>query len=171
MSQAAKIKLDSRFKKQIKGVIEKYEFEVGIEEGTHFAAQRGKKGLHGTDVVSQYAGGPVRKIDRSKPDGKNADIAESFRKHLGINFWTAPFEKKSSDILKFLDNFFKYAFGKSEKQRLINSLQAVVRNPFMSKDYGPNSKITQAIKTFDRLGIDTAQMFKSIKADVRKKSS
>jgi hypothetical protein len=164
------IKLDSRFKKQAKGVLEKYEFDIGIDDGTHYAGKKGKRGLHGTDVLSNYARGPIRLMDRTKPDGKISDVAEAFRKYLGINFWTSPFDKKNSDIIRFLDEFFKYAFGKSEKKRLINTLQAVVRNPILRGDYGHNSKLTQAIKGFDRLGIDTAQLFKSIVANVRRKS-
>lgn len=164
------IKLDARFKKQVKGIFEKYEFEIGLDDGIHYAGKKGKRGLHGQDVITNYARGPARLLDKTKPDGKISDIAEAFRKYLGINFWSTPFEKKNSDIITFLNNFFSYAFGKSEKKRLINSLQAVVRNPILRGDYGHNSKITQAIKGFDRLGIDTAQLFKAIRADVKKKA-
>jgi len=164
-----KLKIDSRFKKQIKGHFEKYTFEVGVEEGEHFAAKRGERGLKGQDVLSTYARGPVRLADKSKPDGTNEQIAESFRKQLGRNFWTEPFQKSNSEILNFLKNFFNYSFGKSEKKRLENSLQAVVRNPILRGDYGRNSKLTQTIKGFDRYGIDTGQFFKSIVAKVTKK--
>ncbi len=164
-----KIKLDSRFKKQVKGIFEKYEFTVGIADGPHYAAKRGVRGEHGQDVLTAYASGPARKLDKTKVDGKISEIADKFREHLGINFWTAPFEKQNSDVIRFIDDFFKYCFGKSEQKRLTNSLQAVVRNPILRKDYGRNSKVTQAIKAFDRLGIDTAQMFKAITATVTKK--
>ncbi len=165
-----KIELDKRFQKQIRGVIEKYEFQIGMESGTHYEAKKGERGLKGADVVTQYAGGPIRKIDRSKPDGSMLDIAEKFRKSLGVNFWLAPFEFQSSDIIKLMDQFFKYCFGKSEKKRLINTLQAVVRNPLLRGDYGHNSAITQKIKTFDRLGFDTGQFFRNIVADVTVKA-
>ena len=83
---------------------------------------------------------------------------------MGFNYLAKPFEKKSSDIVRFSREFLKLAFGKSQKKRCENLLQAIVRNPMLRGDYGPNSELTQKIKGFDRATIDTAQLFKSIRA-------
>jgi hypothetical protein len=48
-------------------------------------------------------------------------------------------------------------------------LQAIVRNPILKGEYGRNSRLTQKIKGFNRYMIDTAQLFKNIKADVKVK--
>ncbi len=159
------LKLDSRFKKHVEGLFGKYSFQVGIlDDGPHKLARRGARGLKGQDVISTYAGGPVRK--KSSQDGGQtiSEVSAANRDRLGFNYLTEPFKKKSSDIIKFTQAFLRMAFGSSEKRRSENLLQAIVRNPILRGEYGPNSALTQKIKGFDRAMIDTAQLFKSIKA-------
>jgi hypothetical protein len=159
------IKLDSRFKKNVAGRFGKYSFEVGVlQDGPHKLAKRGERGLKGQDVLKTFAGGPARQIS-SKPSGLSiSDVSQENRKRLGFNYLSAPFKKKSSDIIKFSNTFFKLVFGRSEKKRAENLLQAIVRNPILRGEYGSNSKLTQKIKGFDRSMIDTGQLFKAIKA-------
>lgn len=157
--------LDSRFKNKVKGMFGKYHFEVGIlEDASYRKPQIGKRGFKGKDVVTAYAGGPVRKKSRQDSGMTIAEIAKENRERLGVNFWTDPFQQSSSDIIKFSREFFKVVFGYGTKKRAENLLQAIVRNPILRGEYGDNSEITQKIKGFNRPLIDTAQMFKAIKA-------
>lgn len=159
------LRLDPRFKKNVGGRFGKYTFEVGVlQDGVHKEARRGERGKGGTDVLSTYAGGPVRKKS-SKPGPLTiAQVSEANRERLGFNYLVEPFKQRSSDIVKFTQAFFKLVFGRSEKRRAENLLQAVVRNPILRGDYGSNSALTKKIKGFDRKMIDTAQLFKALKA-------
>lgn len=162
-----KIELDRRFIKKAAGLFGKYEFEVGVLEDVPYKTpKRGKRGLKGQDVISTYAGGPVRQKTRFSSGVMISEIVKQNQERLGVNFLLAPFDKKGSDIIKFSNEFFKYVFGKSQAKRCENLLQAIVRNPILRGDYGGNSKLTQTIKGFNRGMIDTAQMFKALKARV-----
>lgn len=164
------LKLDKRFVQRAQGRFGKYELQVGVlEDGPHKEARRGERGLGGKDVLSSYAGGPVRKKSNRDSGVTIAEVSEANRERLGFNYLTEPFHDRTSDITKFMTEFFRFAFGRSEKKRLENLLQAVVRNPILRGDYGSNSALTKRIKGFDRLMIDTAQLFKSIKASVKTK--
>lgn len=163
------IKLDSRFQKKVQGMFEKYQFEVGVlEDKPHKSALRGQRGLKGKDVLSSYAGGPIRKKSRTKDSGLSvAEVSEANRNRLGFNYLTKPFQKRSSDIVRFSKSFFELVFGRSEKRRAENLLQAIVRNPILRGEYGPQHPLTTKIKGFNRPMIDTAQLFKSIQARCR----
>jgi hypothetical protein len=157
--------LDKRFKKHVQGLFGKYDFQVGIlDDKTYKKPATGKRGLHGQDVISTYAGGPVRKASTNNSPMAISDISKANRDRLGFNYLTKPFERRNSEIIKFANEFFKLIFGRSEKRRAENLLQAIVRNPILRGEYGKNSKVTQKIKGFDRPMIDTAQLFKAIKA-------
>lgn len=157
--------------KKLKKRFEKYTFEVGVlEDAPHREALRGAKGHKGKDVLSTYAGGPVRKTSR-KSYASISQVSEKLRNFLGFNYLEKPFEKSSPARKAFFIEFCKLAFGRSQEKRVENSLQAVVRNPMLRGDYGNNSKLTQKIKGFDRLTIDTSQLFKAIKARIGTKSN
>jgi hypothetical protein len=165
------LKLDRRFVNNAKGFIEAYSFEVGIlDDKPHRMAMRGQRGLKGKDVLSSYAGGPVRKASRQKSDKSVAAVSKELRENLGKNYMTEPFNRKSSDIVRFSKRFFDVVKGKSQPKRLENLLQAIVRNPILKGSYGNNSALTKRIKGFDRLMIDTGQLFKAIKAKVQRKA-
>ena len=54
--------LYKRFVKKLKGRFGKYNFEVGVlDEAPYKSPRRGERGKKGQDVLSTYAGGPVRK--------------------------------------------------------------------------------------------------------------
>jgi hypothetical protein len=162
------IKLDSRFQKRVQGMFGKYSFQVGVlEDGTHYRAKTGVHGLKGQDVIKTYAGGPAREQTRKSSGKSLSEVSASLREHLGFNYLLEPFHSKSksqADILRFTTEFFKVVFGRSQKKRAENLLQAIVRNPMLRGDYGSNSALTQRIKGFDRKTIDTAQLFKAIRA-------
>lgn len=164
--------LDKRFKQRAQGRFGKYQFEVGVlQDGPHKVPRTGERGLGGKDVLSSYAGGPVRKKSNKVGPLSIAEVSAANREHLGFNYLIEPFERKTSDIIKFTKEFFRLAFGRSEKRRAENLLQAVVRNPILRGDYGSNAPLTKRIKGFDRKMIDTAQLFKAIKAVCRVRSN
>jgi hypothetical protein len=162
------MKMDARFKKNMRGVFEKYEFEVGIlQDKAYRIPMRGQIGQKGQDVLTKFAGATVRKASR-RNSGKNiSDISAANRKRY--NYLVKPFRQKNTDIQRLMKRFFDFAFGRTTEKRLENSLQAIVRNPILSKKYGSNSSLTKKIKGFNHVMMDTAQLFKSIKARVRKK--
>lgn len=162
-----KIELDKRFKAKLQGRFGKYDLRVGIlQDAPHKDAQRGERGKKGKDVLTSYAGGPRRKTSRKDSGLTIAQVSAENRKRLGFNYLSRPFEKRSSDIIKFTNSFFRLCFGSSEKKRLENLLQAIVRNPILRGEYPAESALTQTIKGFSRPMIDTAQMFKAIRASV-----
>ncbi len=162
------IKLQRGFADRLKGRFGKYDFQVGIlVDGPHKVPKRGKWGLKGQDVISTYAGGPIRQKTRKDSDLTISEVSVKQREHLGFNYLTEPFKKRTSEIIKFSNSFFRLAFGASEKKRAENLLQAVVRNPIIRGDYGPNAPLTRKVKGFDRKMIDTGQLFKAIKAMCR----
>jgi len=132
---------------------------------------RGARGLKGEDVKGSYAGGPVRKA-RGYSGMTVAQVSAENTKRLGFNYLQQPFKKPNdSDILKFANEFMKLALGRSKDKRVTNLMQAIVRNPILRGEYGaPNSKLTQAIKGFNRPMIDTAQLFKNITARVKRRN-
>jgi len=157
------MKLDNRFKKHVQGLFGKYDFQVGIlEDKAHKKPKIGQRGLKGKDVLSNYAGGPIRQKSTQDSGLNISDVSKANSDRLGFNYLTEPFKKRNSDIIKFSNEFFKLVFGRSQKRRAENLLQAIVRNPILRGDYGPNSAMTKKIKGFDRAMIDTAQLFKSI---------
>lgn len=160
-----KIQLDSRFKKRTQGLFGKYQFTVGVlEDKPYKIPKRGARGQRGRDVLKSYAGGPARQVTHRKSGQTLADISEANRKRMGVNYLTEPFKRRSSDIIRFTDSFFRLVFGRGQKKRAENLLQAVVRNPILRGDYGPNSKLTITIKGFNRYMIDTAQLFRALRA-------
>ena len=166
------IRLDRRFTKRLSGAIERYSFEVGIlKDGPHKAPRRGVRGKGGKNVLTTFAGGPARKKSGRDSGLSIAQVSQEARERIGVNYLTEPFKNKANeDILRFTDRFFKVIRGSSQPKRLENLLQAIVRNPILRGDYGGNSSITRRIKGFDRLLIDTAQVFRSIIARVKKRA-
>lgn len=160
-----KIKLNKRFAKKVQARYEQFDIQVGVlNDGPHKHASAASKGL------GAYAGGPVRKAKRGGPSStvSLSEVSEANRERMGVNYLTQPFSKKNSDIIKFSNAFFKMASSSatSMRKRCENLAQAIVRNPILRGDYGSNSEKARQIKTFDRLMIDTAQLFKAIKAKV-----
>lgn len=159
------LRLDKRFRKNVEGRFGKYRFQVGVlEDAPH---RNPAEDVNGVKPLATYAGGPVRKKGRGNGPLSIAEVSKANRDRLGFNYLTEPFKKKSSDIIKFSTEFFKLAFGRSQKKRVENLLQAIVRNPILRGDYGSNSPLTRREKGFDRKMIDTAQLFKAIKAMTR----
>jgi hypothetical protein len=159
-----KIELDSRFQKRVKGMFEKYEFEVGILDDTAHKPAAPKE-----DGLKLFHGVEARKVDGA-PDAvrySTSYISEQLRARMKVNYLVDPFKKRSSDIIKFSESFFRAVAGGTEMKRCVNLIQAIVRNPILRGDYGSNSPGTIKEKGFNHFGIDTGQLFQAIKARVR----
>lgn len=159
-------KLDKRFSSQAKGILEKYQFEVGIlQDKAHKEARDQGAGL------SSYAGGPTRKTSGRSSGKTISEVSQELRARTGINIFTQPFfSKKNKEILDFVHAYFELCAGKTQKKRVENLLQAIVRNPILRGDYGRNSPQTAKIKGFNRFLIDTSQLFRAITSKVRSNS-
>lgn len=152
-----KLLMDRRFKNRIRGRIERYEFQVGVlEDKVHHEP---------VDSIKSYAGGPARGVGRGGGT-TTSEVSKRVRTNLGFNYLTKPFQERNTELARFTAAFLKTAFRGTDIKRVVNLLQAVVRNPILRGDYGNNSPATARAKGFNRLMIDTAQLFKSIKAKV-----
>ncbi len=166
----SQLKLSRGFGEKMKGRFEKYEFEVGvIQDGPHkLPAERQAGAQNFSSNLGSYAGGPVRKKSRTAGPLTIAEVSAANRARLGINYLTEPFQRESSDIVKFFKSFLKLITGRTQIKRVENLLQAVVRNPILRGEYGRQARSTTREKGFYRPMIDTAQLFKSIKAVARR---
>lgn len=169
MSQDTKIELSKGFAQRLASRIEQYEFEVGIlQDGPHF--QPVETSLFDTPELGQYAGGPVRKKTREDSGKTISQVFVENMERMNTDLLAEPFRSsKNAEIMRFTQAFLRMATGgKITTKRVENLLQAVVRNPILRQDYGGNTAATADAKGFDRLLIDTAQMFKSIRARAKR---
>lgn len=156
--------------KKLKGRIERYEFEVGVlDDKPHMDPV--DQGRFEKPQLKNYAGGPIRRTSRNAGDKTIGEVLVANMERLNINLLLRPFQERNSDILKFTTEFLKLVTsGKSSIKRLENLLQAIVRNPILKQEYGPNKPATADGKGFDRHLFDTGQMFKAIKARVKRRA-
>lgn len=164
------LKLGKNFAERVQARYDRFQMEVGIlEDGPHKEpAERPAGAENFQDNIGRYAGGPVRKKSRIDGPLTIAQVSAENRARLDLNYLTEPFKKRDSDIIKFSEAFFKMASGRagSMKKRVENLLQAIVRNPILRGEYGKQARSTTKEKGFYRPMIDTAQLFKAIKAKV-----
>lgn len=154
------INLGRSWTKTLKSRVERYEFEVGVLDD--------KPHREPTAQIGNYAGGPVRSASRKHSTQSVADVLIANMERLNINILLRPFQEKSSDIIRFTNEFLKMVVAKSNIKRVENLLQAIVRNPILRKEYGDNNAATADAKGFDRHLIDTAQMFKNLRARAKR---
>lgn len=162
--------LGTGWTKKLSAAINVFEFEVGdVEKKAHrdpLIAERGKP-----PQLSSYAGGPVQKMARTTGPLTAGEIIVENSKRLGIDLLRNPFQRKNSDILKFTNAFLALAVKRPGMsiRRVENLLQAVVRNPILKQQYGSNSADAAEAKGFNRFLFGTGQMFKAIKARVKRR--
>lgn len=147
----------------LKKKISRFSFDVGIlEDGPHYKPV--------WDSEKTFAGGPARRQSKKLSSAHSLSILSlNIRTMLGVNYLSEPFKKRSSEIIKFTNAFFKLAFATTPgtyKRRCENLIQAVVRNPILLGAYGRNSRAWARAKGFNRKLIDTGQFFKAIKGRV-----
>ena len=160
-----KITLGTSWEKKLQRRVQGVEFEVGIlNDKPHM--QPVEQGLYEQPQLKQYAGGPVRKTSRTPSGVSTGEVLVQNMERTNTNYLLEPFQKKSSDILKFTNYFLKYLVKRTDSspKRIENLLQAIVRNPILKQEYGGNTPQTADNKGFDRLLFDTGQMFKEIRA-------
>ena len=163
------IKMGTSWASKLQKRVEGFEFEVGIlDDKPH---KEPAPEVNGQPQLSTYAGGPVTKMSRTDSDKSIGEVLIANMERLNINLLLRPFQEKNSDIIKFTNEFLKMVVQKPgvSMKRVENLLQAIVRNPILKQEYGNNKATTADAKGFDRHLINTAQMFKSIKARVKKR--
>ncbi len=165
------VKMAPGFSERVKGRYARFKMEVGVlEDAPHKnPAERPPGAQNFNQNLSSYAGGPVRKKGRTDGPLTIAQVSAENRDRIGVNYLTQPFKNSSSEIIQFSTAFFKMASGKSTsmRKRVENLLQAIVRNPILRGEYGRQARSTTREKGFYRPMIDTAQLFKAIKARVQ----
>lgn len=135
--------------------LDKYQVELGILKN-----EPKKLPLYGQ--FKTYAGQKLLR-DSKKTSGTLADVAidlDNRYKWLRKPF-TSPNNK---DVTKVVNDIVKSIQGQGDKQRVLNGMQAVIRNPILRGEYGTNSPRTANKKGFDKLLMATGQFFKAIKA-------
>lgn len=152
------MKITSKIGKKISKEIGNYNFEVGI-----LSDQPKKMRKKGSS--KNYAGLKVSAIGKTSPKVSLAQVA----KYTDNQFkWLKkPFTlSKNKEVIAVVKEIASQVFSKksTDNKRLENAVQAVIRNPILRGDYGSNALSTIKQKGFNKLGIDTAQMFKAIKA-------
>ena len=162
-----KLELSRSLQKTLQGKFNKYEFEVGIIQDKQYKlpVEFNQSQTNSSEVLTKFAGATVRKASRKNSDKTVSEISREMRDKY--DYLVSPFKRKDTAIQKLIKDFFSFAFGRSEKKRLENTLQAVVRNPILKKQYGRNTQATINHKGFDHVMMDTAQFFKAIKAKVK----
>lgn len=161
------LKLGNRFVKQLQSRIEGYEFEVGVLDPKPHRDPIETPRFQ-TPSLGEYAGGPVRRASRKTSGQSTGDVLVSNMERLNINLLLRPFQDQSADINKFTKAFLQSAVAQKSMKRVENLLQAIVRNPILRGEYGSNKAHTADAKGFDRHLIDTAQMFKAIRARAKR---
>jgi hypothetical protein len=155
----AQFRLDRRFRKTLSGRFERFDIQVGILEDKPHKTPRSPRS------IGSLQGGPVRKVS-ARTNGMVSQVSERMRKRY--DFYRKPFKKKSPDVRKFVRAFFELATGKTKSYgKTRTALRAVIRNPILKGAYGKNRMRTRLKKGFNRLMIDTGQMFKGINARIR----
>lgn len=156
MEQVLKIK--SNIAKKIQKEIGLYNFEVGI-------LQDAPKKLRKKGASKSFAGLTVSASGKTSTGASLAQVAKFNDNRFG--WLKKPFKiAGNKEVLAVIKEIAAQTFGKKspDNKRLENAVQAVIRNPILRGDYGNNKRSTIKAKGFDKLGIDTAQFFKAIKA-------
>lgn len=73
-------------------------------------------------------------------------------------------EPKNKEVAQVVNDIVKCMNGRADKQRVLNGMQAIIRNPILRGDYGKNSQKTAKEKGFNKLLMATGQFFKAIRA-------
>lgn len=154
-------KVSSKAKKKISKALETKKSKAARKQKAMVKANRARG-------LGTMEGGPVR-LKKATTKGTVQEIARYMRKRHGIPFLREPFIKDKSPEMRVLKReLMKLISGRVKSySKVETALRAVIRVPFLKKRYGRNSRRAQRIKTFDRLGIDTGQVFQALEGKVR----
>lgn len=163
-----KLEISGGLAKRLAGRIEQYEFEVGILDDKEYRLPL-ETPAGQQPQLKQFAGGPARKQTRVNSGKMISDVLLGNMERLNINVLQRPFQETNSAIMKFTEAFLRMALsGSVSEKRVVNLIQAIVRNPILRQEYGKNKSATADAKGFDRHLIDTGQTFNQIKARVKR---
>lgn len=167
-----KIELRRGFAKRLEKTVSKFEFEVGILDDKDHKQAVETPVVGPAQPLKSYAGGPIRKTTRESSGLTIGQVFIQNQERMRTDLLRAPWkDPKNADIQKFAKAFLRTVFAKEQPRRVVNLIQAVVRNPILRGDYGPNSARAADGKGFNRHLIDTAQMFKAIRARVKRRGT
>lgn len=155
------------FEKYITGQVGKYQFQAGLlQNKPHYAPLKTLLGYQNGKPVFQkhwysYAGKKLLRQGK-KPDGTLWKIGQKMDD--AFMWLRKPFTlAKNADLLAVINFIVDNLNGKGNQQRILNAIQAVIRNPILRGDYGRNSQKTAKEKGFNQLLMATGQLFKNIK--------
>lgn len=141
--------------KMIQVELDKYKVELGILKN-----EPKKLPLYGQ--FKTYAG--IRLLrDSNKTSGTLVDVAIDLDKRF--KWLRKPFASQNNkEVVQVVNDIVKSMNGRADKQRVLNGMQAIIRNPILRGEYGQNSQKTAQEKGFNKLLMATGQFFKNIKA-------
>lgn len=135
--------------------LDKYQVELGILKN-----EPKKLPLYGQ--FKTYAG--IRLLRDSKnTSGTLVDVAIDLDNRF--KWLRKPFASQNNkEVVQVVNDIVKSMNGRADKQRVLNGMQAIIRNPILRGEYGQNSQKTAKEKGFNKLLMATGQFFKNIKA-------
>lgn len=152
----------------LQGKFDKYQFQVGIlQNKQHYAPARKLVGFRNGNPVYEkswynFAGIQLLRAG-NKVDGTLKGVAKEMDE--AYKWLRRPWEiSKNKDLIGIIHYIVEDINGRENKQRILNGIQAVVRNPILRGDYGKNSRKRAKEKGFNKLMMATGQFFKNIKA-------
>lgn len=146
----------NNFVKTIQVELDKYEVEVGIlADKPIYAAIKGK--------YKSYAGLRLAAVSRFVK-GTLVGLAKDLDRRY--DWLERPWRlEENQDVQQVVDDIVESInMNHSGKQRVLNGMQAVVRNPILGDYYGRNSDKWANIKGFNKFLMWTGQFFQNIKA-------
>lgn len=155
MGRALKIE-GNHFAETIQVELDKYQVDVGIlQDKPTYAPIPGR--------FKNYAGQRLAATGR-RATGSLVDVAQELdrRFHWLERPWRI---EQNQDVVQVVNDIVE-SINKDHtgKQRVLNGMQAIIRNPILGDYYGRNSAKWASIKGFNKLLMYTGQFFQNIKA-------
>lgn len=144
------------FARVVQVELDKYRMEVGIlEDEPKRSAVAGR--------FKTYAGQQLA-VTGKKTDESLVDVAERLDKQF--HWLERPFRiPQNQDVQQVVADIAQSInMNHTGKRRVLNGVQAIIRNPILANYYGGNSARTVKIKGFDKLLMWTGQFFQNIRA-------
>lgn len=144
------------FARVVQVELDKYRIEVGILED-----EPKRQAIAGR--FKTYAGQQLAVTGKATKESL-VDVAERLDKQF--HWLERPFRiPQNQDVQQVVvDIAESINMNHTGKRRVLNGVQAIIRNPILANYYGGNSARTVKIKGFDKLLMWTGQFFQNIKA-------
>jgi hypothetical protein len=139
--------------------------EVGVPMGMKASVPDYKKPQLG---LKGYASVKRNQAKRRKSKTDLSDVLEYLNKDFelfAIALRTAP-QRQIDQLTEYL---LKASLDNRSKKRLENLVIAILREPILAKSLGSNKKSTIKAKGFNRVGVNTGNLFKEINAEFKPK--